>query len=121
MNRIAYAKSRATCHVSTSKIIVTEPDIFFVVWVGFMFSGFCVYVLGDRFEWTVCSDDIYPRPHRQYNKAVRCINCREIGHRTQMCTQPRKEIKCHMCGEVGHREPRCPSTICLTVSVYIVE
>lgn len=74
----------------------------------------CKIVVDKTFEWSIITDDIYADEIR-VNRHLRCINCREIGHRTQDCNLPRKEITCYMCGRKGHREPRCPHALCLRV------
>ena len=81
----------------------------------YCFLNFICQQLDDIFEWQISNDDKYPKRQR-YNMNIRCLNCREMGHKIADCYKPPKVMKCHMCGTPGHREPRCPNTICLRVN-----
>lgn len=70
------------------------------------------------FEWETLPDDHYVQRRNNRNRNLRCINCREEGHRMHECYMPPRQIKCHMCGQTGHREARCPQTMCLRVRIF---
>lgn len=79
----------------------------------------CVFLDRRAYEWAILPDDIHVqrRNNLNRNRNLRCINCREEGHRMQDCFMPPKQMICHMCGQTGHREPRCPQTMCLRVNI----
>lgn len=78
----------------------------------------CVSVARRSYEWETLPDDHYVQRRNNRNRNLRCMNCREEGHRMHECYMPPRQIKCHMCGQIGHREPRCPQTMCLRVRIF---
>ncbi|XP_060081415.1 zinc finger CCHC domain-containing protein 7-like [Ylistrum balloti] len=54
-----------------------------------------------------------PTPNRYYNPiTVRCHNCKEMGHISNVCPKPKKAEICHLCGMTGHFFRKCPEGIC---------
>ncbi|XP_033735952.1 zinc finger CCHC domain-containing protein 7-like [Pecten maximus] len=57
-----------------------------------------------------CNNPTLPR---YYNAIpVRCYNCKELGHISNVCPKPKKSEICHLCGMTGHFFRKCPKGIC---------
>lgn len=65
---------------------------------------------------TMIGQNSFRRGKSRYFDKNRCGNCKQMGHLTRHCPDPKKPLICNMCAARGHLRHACPNASCLRCS-----